>query len=311
MTNPEFSEAKFRESINQAPNQWGQAHLTEAEWRSICQSKGDKRWSGVYGELARGEIPPPIETDEFGFIELATQDACPVAYSLYLSPDRTLESLVWSYTMKGRAFRSIAWEIKDEELKRNWRGSETKEEGEVGVLGLMRPEGIPSDVLVGKEKLACYFPCQLLKELEAIRTGRSELLDPISREPIILDDDEREFLRIPWGMYREAIHESDCIEDIAVNIAVETFRVLNERGLDEDKIQALLFQGYRPHGPLLEYGQKDKIIKIWGLIAAQLDGNHDIHLWQKMMTVINDAIDEYNEKANDLGRPLLRFYIKL
>jgi len=315
MPSPEFplSEEEFRARIDGSADQWGRAHLTDIEWRNICQFKEGKPWLDVRRALARGEIPPPTifdengVLDEKGFIDLVVSDACPLAYPLIVLQGRTAESLIRSYTLKARAYRFIAGEIQNSKVLEAWRGMETKKEGEMGVLELMRPEGIPSNVLVGKGKVACYFPCQLLKELEAIGTGRNELLEPTFRKPITLNDEERELLRIPWEMYREAIRNSDCIEDIAVNIAVKTFEILHERGLDENKILALLFQGYRPHGPLLEQGQLERILEIWCLTASRLDRSYDIYLLQKVFLVIEDAIREYNGKAINLGLPYLTF----
>ncbi|MEA3357687.1 MAG: hypothetical protein U9Q67_04625 [Patescibacteria group bacterium] len=302
MPKPELEETTYRERLDAGADQWGQACVTATEMDVIYDMRKKLgSWQRVQQLLFQGEIEPPTDVDEDTFIDSAIQHACPRGYPIYHSPKRTLEGAIWSYTMKNRAYRFFARYIHDQDHNGNllsaWRGSERKEEDEVGVIPLIRPEGIPNNILVGIEKPECYLPCQLLRVLEALRTGRENLSTPVTRQIISLSDAERALLKIPWREYQDAINESRSLTDLAANIAFKTFSTLNERGLDQEKILAIIFQGFRPHGTLLEHGQLDKLLGIWLTTAFKIDGCYFTNMWDRTRQIFEDAVAKYNAKT--------------
>lgn len=307
MSKPQLTETTFRDNLNADPDQWGQSHVTDAEWQAIFQARSEAGdWTRVQQMLLQGSIGPPTDVDEVDFMKSAIQHGCSRAYPIYESTERTIEDSIWSYTMKNRAFRFFVRHISDPEILAAWKGSEQKSCGEIGVIPLIRPEGIPDDVLFGIEKPDCYLPCQLLRVMEALRTGRENLLTSITREIIPLTDEERDLLQIHWIDFQDAISRSTSISDLAANVAFDLYRILHEKGMDQEKALSIIFQGYRPHGALLEHGQLDSLLKIWLLTAYKVDLCYDTHMWQKTRPVFQNAVDIYNEHAQRAGVPELR-----
>lgn len=309
MSEESFEKDRYEAAINLAAVEWGRAHITDAEFDRLLDARRETEdWEEVARMLFDAQIGSLSELEYDDFIQSAIQHGCPVAYDLLTSGKVNMEDLMWSYLTKNMAYRFVAGALRDTELLEEWKGIERKKENEVGVLDLVRPDSIPADELRGIEKIPCYFTCQLLRVMEGIRLGRENLRDPMFRQNLKLSRDEREMFGIWWDEYWDAIRSSKNMNDIAANVALTAFRELVNRGLDKQKALYVIFEGFRPHGRLFEHGQLENILEVLTLTAYKIGPHCDFDVWEQVHDLMQDAVAQYNERAEQRGTPLLVLY---
>lgn len=280
----ELDRESYIQEVNGSGKNWASGFMSRIEhfgMRKLIQRE-QGNWADVRNALLAGvdlllvhltqDFVVLDTVTEFDFVEAAIKHGCPVAWRLYEDrKNRPLREVVWSYATKNKVFRFFVHNMRrsNPELLKAWKGDDAKQKGEVGSEPLIRPESLSGDpvVLRGIEKLECYWPCQLLRYLEAIRLRRNEdilkLINPAEGE-------ETKFA-IEWKEYNIDIALSETLTDLAVNVAVRTVQILRNRKVNNEQIANVLLAGYSPNGPLKEYGQERKANEIWTQIFKGLE----------------------------------------
>lgn len=261
--------------IDESAETWGSAALTDLEQDLLFQRRRELgSWEAVKAEVLSGGPMIPDQVLGNDFVQAAVLHGCPVGYELMANTE-DWGRYVWSYITKNRAFRAFKRMIGstgNETLYQEWVGDEFKQPGEQGTSAIIRPfeEGEYEIPIRGIEKTAAYWPCQMLRVLEAYRTGR-EYLD---LEPDLATR-RRELLGIEWFSLQPAVDAADSIEDIAINVAVSVTHTLQERGLDDLTIARIVMRGYDPQPMLEEHGQYESVGWLWQRILEALNADED------------------------------------
>lgn len=290
----------FEETINTHSEQWGQAFVTSLEQKRLFEYHRQLMseltldshtvWGIIRGALETNTLPPINSVSLAEFMEAAIAHGCPVAFPLYQERDNPA-LIVRSYLTKNQAYRYIRRVLRTNEkpLLSQWTGAETKTYKDRGIKELIRPVEIDASRLHGIEKVAVYWPCQLLRILNGVAEGWDKAG--------FTEVDPKAF-QIGWDQYNDSITNSENLESLAVSLATKTVAILKERGLNDSVIVQILLKSYDPVGPLNEHGQLGKISRIWRELigALRIEPEHS-GLVDRLTVSVEQKIGDW-EKLN-------------
>lgn len=276
----------FNQSLEQwHPSSWGSAEMSQSEFRSLRRLYSALRVS-LFGDARRELSPQELQilresavgtiidygwprAEEVSLTDLsetATLHACSVAGRLM--SERGIESApetVWSYTTKNQVHRFLTARLDaharssgDYTALIDWMSPKPRDLEHVTDTVYI-PQGVDSRYAYGVAKVECYWPAQLLRNLEAYRLGGASL-------PGVAP----EMLKIPWMMFDGVASAADSATALAVGIALRSMQILGERGVPGEQISSLILSGYSPGGPIRENGYIPEVGRIWESLLSSI-----------------------------------------
>lgn len=260
------------------PASWGSAEISSSEYRGLRSLYRSLR-SQIFGtdrrELSSSELDilrstaiESIVTDGWPLTEhislndlseTAMLHACSVAGQLVV--DRGVQATpdtIWSYTTKNQVHRFLTGRLRvhartsgNYSAVNDWLTPAPRDFEHV-TANVYIPAGVDDRYAYGVGKVECYWPAQLLRNLEAYRLGRAQLQGIPS-----------ETLKIPWILYDEVLGYADSAAAVARGIALQTMYILKDRHVPDESISSLIVAGYSPKGPITENGYLPEIGTIW------------------------------------------------
>lgn len=273
--------------------EWGSAKISLAERKALTGLYKSLRGE-IFGEkpnldahereLLKDAVKSSIIEDGWpalsnlgknDLVETASSHACSVAGPLYETRgERATPDTVWSYTTKNqfdryteKILREAGKFGRNSQLKKDWNKPKQRDTKNSTAKVFIPLKDIPW-LVRGVAKVERYWPAQLLRYLEAVRLGRAT---PAEIKKLNLDGIPPESLKIPWSNFDSEIVGSRNTIDMAAGIAVKTMSILQERGLSDEQVIAVITAGYSPNGPISENGYLPEIGKIWQKILERVD----------------------------------------
>lgn len=296
---------------NAAPEKFGSAEITSPELSSLRKlylatrerffgrvkklSPNDRELIReiVTESIIKDGWPNPQEVSIENLGETAIAHACVVAENLL--EERGIEATpdtYFSYTTKNQFDRFVSTILRKKgrikkggDLYNQWFEPQDRESG-FSSDKVKFPSEVDPTKIHGVAKPNRYWPAQLMKQLEAIRLNR---ISTQEKEKLLIGDSFPEKFAIPWVSFKSVIEQADSVDDIAVEIAVKTMKILHVRGLSNKQIIQVILAGYSPSGPVSEHGKIPEVGKIWHDILKKVASTNEL---QEVSPLLNETITE-------------------
>lgn len=277
-------EKQFSERFDQGTSeQWGSSGLATFEIRILRELfeqgfiKADIREMIINDGWIQ---PKPGNVTAEITAEAAVEHACGVAG--FLVRKRRMESspsTVRSYTSKNAFDRYVLMQLirtgrfrSDEALRSEWLNPQDRQPGYTNE-NLKYPRNIDQTKIFGVSKPHRYWPAQLMKNLELIRLNKATEEE---RKQFKVGDTSLKCYEIKWERLNDTIRNSDSVDNIAVNVALDVARILKENGLNEDQLVEIFVRSYSPGGPLNEHGNLPQVHEIWSRLLDGISDDNDL-----------------------------------
>ena len=175
-----------------------------------------------------------------------------------------MESTYESYTIKNRFDRFVRLHVNDS-LQDEWDRPIPREQGFINNT-ISYPNGVDETLIHGGALPHRFLPAQAIRYLEFARLGKLD--DNTKALWGINANTDLELFRVDWDTLIPAIASSETTQDLIVNIARKIVSQLQENGLDNDRIKAVISKGFNTSGMRSEHGDFEGLSDIESLIDS-------------------------------------------